>query len=82
MQTLALAVSILSLFPTCTEVCVQTDCSKMAAAEPTGFSCAACPSCLPRPLLQVRGLGAEEPKGTGEERKVRVLSLNSCISLP
>lgn len=28
--------------PTYTEVCVQTDYSKMAAVQPTGFSCAAC----------------------------------------
>lgn len=50
-SSLALSLSLLpspsSLSPTCTEVCVQTDCSKMAAAEPTGLCCAACPPPTP-----------------------------------
>lgn len=69
-QSLTLAVSFppLSLSfspPLCAEVCVQTDCSKMAAAEPAGFCCAACPPLHPLhplphpPLPGLSAIGAK-----------------------
>lgn len=62
-RSLPLSVSLpslsLSLYPTCTEVCVQTDCTKMAAAQPTGFCCVACSPFSPRRNARV-ALGAKK----------------------